>query len=321
MADTTARPRRPRRPRRTRPPPRRVRRRQGLEAGLTGWGFVAPATIIILGPVDLPGGLGVRPLVPELGRLQRRPTWVGGAELRGRWSPTPTSGTRSCNTVGLHACCSCRRRCSLGLFLAVALNRRIRFIGLLPHGDLRAVRRLGGGDRHPLHLPVQPAVRPGQQRAAGAAPAAAGLAGGPAPGDGRDRDHVAVGVGGVHDGDLPRRAAGRPGRPARGGPDRRREPLAGVLARRLAAARAGHRVRRRSGRPSRRSSCSTSSTRRRAAARSTRRRRSSTSSTTRRSTPCSSATARRSPTCCSPSRCSSRSASSLYSRRRGSEAF
>src|SRR5690606_51260 len=55
-------------------------------------------------------------------------------------------------------------------------------------------------------------------------------------GHARDRDHVAVGPGGVHDGHLPRGPARRAHRSARGRAHRRSQPLAGVLADRLAAA-------------------------------------------------------------------------------------
>ena len=111
----------------------------------------------------------------------------------------------------LHRCCSCRRRCWLGLVARVALNRRIGLHRLLPDGDLRAVRRLGGGDRHPDHLPVQPAVRPRRTtclRALGLPQQ--GWLEDPNAGDGRHHAHVAVGTGRLHHRHLPGGAAGHP---------------------------------------------------------------------------------------------------------------
>ena len=49
---------------------RAARRRRSLRQILEGWGFVAPATFLILGSVDLPGGLGVPPVDAELERIQ-----------------------------------------------------------------------------------------------------------------------------------------------------------------------------------------------------------------------------------------------------------
>jgi ABC-type sugar transport system permease subunit len=76
----------------------------------------------------------------------------------------------------------------------------------LLHPDLGLVNNLLGGGRH----------RRTQ------------LAGRPGPGDARDHRDGGVAQRRVRDGDLPRRPAGDPRRPLRGGPDRRCQPVAGV---------------------------------------------------------------------------------------------
>ncbi len=241
--------------------------------------------------VHLPRGLGLRSLAPELGRvhgtdLGRRPelhALVGDADF---WNAVSHTAGFTLLFVPSSVL--------LGLFLAVALNRRIRFIGFYRTAIFVPFVASAAATGILSTYLFNPQFGTRQQRAPRAGPAAAGLARGPAPGDGRHRDHVAVGLGRLHDGDLPRGAAGHPGRAARGGAHRRREPLADVLADRVAAARAGDRVRDDLADDRQRSSCSTSCTRRRAAARWTRPRRSSTTCRTTRSTTSSSATARRS---------------------------
>ncbi|MFF1634550.1 carbohydrate ABC transporter permease [Leifsonia sp. NPDC058248] len=105
---------------------RRVRRRQGLKAALTGWGFVAPATIIIL-------GLSIFPAVwAFILSLQSwdgfsPATWVGAANYVQLISDADFWNAVR-NTLGFTVL-FVPASVLLGLFLAVALNRRIRWMG------------------------------------------------------------------------------------------------------------------------------------------------------------------------------------------------
>jgi multiple sugar transport system permease protein len=125
MADTAARPiRRDNAPDATQS--RRVRRRPGLKASLTGWGFVAPATIIIL-------GLSIFPAVwAFILSLQSwdgfsPATFVGGANYVQLVSDDDFWNAVR-NTLGFTVL-FVPASVLLGLFLAVALNRRIRWMG------------------------------------------------------------------------------------------------------------------------------------------------------------------------------------------------
>jgi multiple sugar transport system permease protein len=115
--------------RRTGPEPantRRVRRRNGLKSAMTGWGFVAPATIIIL-------GLSIFPAVwAFILSLQSwdgfsEATFVGGANYAQLVSDADFWNAVG-NTFG-YTILFVPASVLLGLFLAVALNRRIRWMG------------------------------------------------------------------------------------------------------------------------------------------------------------------------------------------------
>src|SRR5690349_10255311 len=107
-------------------PARRIRRGQGLKAALTGWGFVAPATVIIL-------GLSIFPAVwAFILSLQSwdgfsQPTFVGAQNYVELVSDADFWNAVS-NTLG-YTVLFVPASVLLGLFLAVALNRRIRWMG------------------------------------------------------------------------------------------------------------------------------------------------------------------------------------------------
>ncbi|MFP3466860.1 carbohydrate ABC transporter permease [Leifsonia sp. SIMBA_070] len=108
--------------------PARTRRRSGTgwKASLTGWGFVAPATIIILGLSIFPA---VWAFVLSFQSWDgfSEPTWVGGANYTALMSDADF-GNSVLNTVGF-TLLFVPASVLLGLFLAVALNRRIRWMG------------------------------------------------------------------------------------------------------------------------------------------------------------------------------------------------
>jgi len=105
---------------------RRVRRTRGLKSALTGWSFVAPATIIIL-------GLSIFPAVwAFILSLQSwdgfsEATFVGGANYAQLVSDADFWNAVG-NTFG-YTILFVPASVLLGLFLAVALNRRIRWMG------------------------------------------------------------------------------------------------------------------------------------------------------------------------------------------------
>jgi multiple sugar transport system permease protein len=105
---------------------RRIRRRNGLRSAMTGWGFVAPATIIIL-------GLSIFPAVwAFILSLQSwdgfsEATFVGGANYAQLVSDADFWNAVG-NTFG-YTILFVPASVLLGLFLAVALNRRIRWMG------------------------------------------------------------------------------------------------------------------------------------------------------------------------------------------------
>ena len=160
--DAGHRRRRPARRRRPTAPPRSApatpHGRAGCVRQLTGWAFVGPATSSCVGPVDLPGGLGV----PDL--ACRSWNGISPADVVG-WSnyelmaddPDLLRAVR--HTVVLHRAVRAGVDPARACCIAVALNRHDPLHRLLPHLHLRAVRRLRRGDRHPRQLPVQPAVR------------------------------------------------------------------------------------------------------------------------------------------------------------------
>jgi multiple sugar transport system permease protein len=105
---------------------RRVRRAGARKSALTGWGFVAPATIIIL-------GLSIFPAVwAFLLSLQSwdgfsEATFVGGRNYAELITDADFANA-IVNTVG-YTVLFVPASVLLGLFLAVALNRRIRLMG------------------------------------------------------------------------------------------------------------------------------------------------------------------------------------------------
>lgn len=105
---------------------RRARRRRGLTSALTGWGFVAPATLIILGLSIFPAVWAFVLSLQDWDGFSEA-TWVGGdnyAQLIG----DAEFGNAVFNTVGF-TLLFVPASVLLGLFLAVALNRRIRWMG------------------------------------------------------------------------------------------------------------------------------------------------------------------------------------------------
>ncbi|MFF1571971.1 carbohydrate ABC transporter permease [Leifsonia sp. NPDC058292] len=105
---------------------RRPRRRKGLLSALTGWGFVAPATIIIL-------GLSIFPAVWAF--ILSLQSWDGFSEAKfvgGANYAALVSDADFWNAVGNtfgYTILFVPASVLVGLFLAVALNRRIRWMG------------------------------------------------------------------------------------------------------------------------------------------------------------------------------------------------
>lgn len=124
MADTAVRPAGSR-PGRDAATIRRARRRSGLLSALTGWGFVGPAMIVVLGLSIFPA-LWALVLSFQSWDGFSEPQWVGTqnyTELIGDdefWSAVG-------NTLG-YTVLFVPASVLAGLFLAVALNRRIRFM-------------------------------------------------------------------------------------------------------------------------------------------------------------------------------------------------
>ncbi|QIZ97434.1 sugar ABC transporter permease [Leifsonia sp. PS1209] len=105
--------------------PRRAKR-PGFAASLTGWGFVAPATIIILGLSIFPA-LWAFVLSFQSWDGFSEATWVGG-ENYANLVTDADFGNSVLNTLGF-TLLFVPASVLLGLFLAVALNRRIRWMG------------------------------------------------------------------------------------------------------------------------------------------------------------------------------------------------
>lgn len=105
---------------------RRVRRRQGMKAAITGWGFVAPATIIVLGLSIFPAAWAFILSLQSWDGFSE-PAFVGGANYgqlvsdADFWNAAGSTLTFTLLFVPASVLS--------GLFLAVALNRRIRLIG------------------------------------------------------------------------------------------------------------------------------------------------------------------------------------------------
>ncbi len=108
------------------PGPGRARRRQSLVTSVTGWSFVAPATVIILGLSIFPA---VWAFVLSFQSWDgfSEPTWVGGQNYADLVTDADF-GDAVLNTAGF-TILFVPASVLLGLFLAVALNRRIHWIG------------------------------------------------------------------------------------------------------------------------------------------------------------------------------------------------
>ena len=105
---------------------RRIRRALKRKSSLTGWGFVAPATVIILGLSIFPAGWAFVLSFQSWDGFSQA-TFVGGAN----YSQLITDAdfwTAVRNTFG-YTILFVPASVLLGLFLAVALNRRIRLMG------------------------------------------------------------------------------------------------------------------------------------------------------------------------------------------------
>ncbi|HWD61453.1 MAG TPA: sugar ABC transporter permease [Humibacter sp.] len=105
---------------------RRVRRVIGLKSAVTGWGFVAPATIIILGLSIFPAVWAFILSFQSWDGFSQA-TWVGGANYA-QLITDSDFWTAVWNTFG-YTVLFVPASVLLGLFLAVALNRRIRLMG------------------------------------------------------------------------------------------------------------------------------------------------------------------------------------------------
>jgi len=105
---------------------RRARRRRTVMSSLTGWGFIAPATIIIFGLSIFPA---VWALVLSFQSWDgfSQATWVGGQNYANLITDADF-GDAVVNTIGFTVL-FVPASVLLGLFLAVALNRRIHGIG------------------------------------------------------------------------------------------------------------------------------------------------------------------------------------------------
>jgi multiple sugar transport system permease protein len=104
------------------------RRRRSIRRTLEGWGFVAPATLFVLGLTIFPAGWAFVLSLQKWNGFSPHPLPVGGANYRQMASDSDlwSAVSHTLLYVGLFVPTSML----LGLFLAAALNRKIRFIGL-----------------------------------------------------------------------------------------------------------------------------------------------------------------------------------------------
>jgi multiple sugar transport system permease protein len=112
------------------PPPAergRARRRRRFREGLEGWGFVVPALVIVLGLSIFPAVWAFFLSLQKWNGFSPA-TSVGLANYQGMVTDTELQDALV-HTV-LYVVLFVPSSVGLGLFLAVALNRRIRFIGL-----------------------------------------------------------------------------------------------------------------------------------------------------------------------------------------------
>ncbi len=109
------------------PTPRRNRTGQRVRAFLTGWGFVGPATVIILGLSIFPAGWAFLLSLQKWNGFSA-PTFVGARNYAKL--VTDSEFIDAIGNTGLYTLLFVPASVLLGLFLAVALNRDIRFIGI-----------------------------------------------------------------------------------------------------------------------------------------------------------------------------------------------
>lgn len=108
-------------------PSRRRRVRGRWRADLTGWGFVGPAMIIILGLSIFPAAWAFLLSLQKWNGFAE-PQFVGGDNYS--YLMTDSEFWEAVSHTGLYVALFVPASVLLGLFLAVALNRDIRFIGL-----------------------------------------------------------------------------------------------------------------------------------------------------------------------------------------------
>lgn len=107
--------------------PRSVRKRRSLRESLEGWGFVAPATILILGLSIFPAGWAFVLSLQKWNGFSQA-VFVGGANYA--QIVTDSEFWAAVEHTTLYVFLFVPASVFLGLFLAVALNRKIRFIGV-----------------------------------------------------------------------------------------------------------------------------------------------------------------------------------------------
>ena len=110
------------------PPRRQTRRRRGRwRADLTGWGFVGPAMIIILGLSIFPAAWAFLLSLQKWNGFAE-PQFIGADNYS--YLMTDAEFWEAVSHTGLYVLLFVPASVLLGLFLAVALNRDIRFIGI-----------------------------------------------------------------------------------------------------------------------------------------------------------------------------------------------
>jgi multiple sugar transport system permease protein len=107
--------------------PRAAKKRRSFRESLEGWGFVAPATIIILGLSIFPAAWAFILSLQKWNGFST-PVFVGGAN----YAQIVTDGEfwAAVGHTALYVVLFVPASVFIGLFLAVALNRKIRFIGI-----------------------------------------------------------------------------------------------------------------------------------------------------------------------------------------------
>ena len=213
--------------RRSGAPPRGARNRAlARSESLAGWAFVTPASVIILlfGAVPIVWSLVMS--FQQNNLLSPQTPFVGLRNYR-QLIHDPAVLSATGHTI-VYTALFVPGTMIVGLFLAVAMNRQIRFIWLLPHRRLRDDGHLHDQRGAGLHLAVRPVLRDRQLRVQPARPAAAAVPERPVAGARRDRGDDDLGLVRVRGGHLPGRAAGRAQGTDRGRGDRRGRPVGDV---------------------------------------------------------------------------------------------